>query len=174
MEAHMADENIITNADDAKFLTLSGNKFTVISADGECFVYITGTPSGQTNPHFVREVSSEGEDVYCGTIFDMEKFRTTKAVVDPKCDEVTFFEAFWAQAVIPIGDMEGFHVEPYDTAEKSPSPALAESSTDDSSMAKRAIAMYKLEARLELVEAQLNVVQENLAELIVNTKEEHV
>lgn len=117
-------KDLITDASDAKFLALTGYKFNVVDAEGQCFTYVTATPNGQESPHFVRECSEQANDIYIGTVFDMENFRITKAVIDPCCDEVTLFERFWDQAKLPMGDMVGFHAEPYDeqaVSEASPS-----------------------------------------------------
>lgn len=184
------DEGIITNSDDAKFLALSGYKFNVISENGgECYTYITATPSGQDSPHFVRECSDSQNDIYIGTIFDLQTFRTTKAVIDPRADEVIMFERFWVQALIPIGDMVGFHIEPYDEQSMEESAPI-ETPTSDVDLGSRARAhkttsddltnrMNEVESKLMAQQAQLDFIMTQMelkadidhAELVRNLEE---
>jgi hypothetical protein len=178
------NSSIITNAGDAKFLVLSGYKFNVVDGNGQRFTYSTTTPSDKDTTHWVRECSDPQNEIYIGTIFDMENFRITKGVKDPRIDEVKLFESFWEQAKIPIGDMMGFHAEPYDERgleAASPMDTPRAATPSDTEMGNRAIKLVKLTqlckeltGRISELESQVKSHQAQLDHLMLlnapNTK----
>ena len=160
---------IITNAEEAKEYALSCDPFILVDEKtGEAITYSAGTPSGQSSPHFIRELDASTGDTYIGTIFDFEKFRTTAKSPLGSHPALMLFERFWQQTKAPM-EMDGVHLEPFAEqkgkgvapAQRGKKPDAAP--TSDHDMGKAAYRIHKdiddLKAGLNAVKSDLRILQ---------------